>query len=179
MTTRTVRGGPPHQEDINHATYENASPNIGRCHRCRPRNACPAALGTGKGAGIHWDWGTGLPRTGGRRSPAASCCLPCTGGRGKLSRGGRPTTGSVWKSPGHRWRILRAAALPLETPSPPLAPLVKILSVDDALPCPVDREGLFPSRPPPHPARLSQAKPVWQSRCRPRGIVRHREMHDL
>jgi hypothetical protein len=135
MTTRTVWRGLPHQEDTYNATHENASPNIGGCRRCRLRNACPDALGTGKGAGIHWYWGTGLPRTGGRRA--------CAGDRHATSCRRGPATGGIWICAGRGWRILRTPASPLETPSPPLAPLVRIPRLDAALPCRVDREGLF------------------------------------
>jgi hypothetical protein len=142
MMTRTVWHGPPHQEDTNHAIHENASPHIGSCRRCRPRNACPTALGTGKGAGIYWYWGTGLPRTGGRRA-CAGRRVPCAGDRHATSRSRSPATGGVWISSGPDRGLLWLPTSALETSLPWLAPVVILPSLDNALSCRVDREGLF------------------------------------
>jgi impB/mucB/samB family C-terminal domain len=131
---RTRCGGPPPQEDRKHATHQNVSPHVCRCRCIQSRNPCPAAHGTGQGAGIHWYWGTSLPRTSGRGSPAGRR-VPSAGGCG-------PASGSVWLCAGRGWRILRTPISPLEIPSPPLAPLVMLPSLDAALPCRVAREGL-------------------------------------
>ena len=70
------------------------------------------------------------PRTAGGRCPCAS--------RGRCS-----AAGGVWRALGHRRGILRVPASAMETPSPPLASLVTRQSLEDALPCRIDREGFF------------------------------------
>jgi hypothetical protein len=138
LKTRTLCGGPIHQEDTNHATHQNVSPNIQHSCRVRHSHPCPTACSTGRGSGLHR-----YRVSGGRRpcarcgcSPTASRRLPCTRGRGPASRG-------VWRSPGLGWGILRPLLSALETSSPWLAPVVSIPSFAAALPCCADREGLF------------------------------------
>ena len=174
----TVGRGSPQQEDTNHATHHNACPPVGNRSRFRSRNSCPATLGTGKGTGIHWYWGTGLPHTGGYcacagrgRSPTASRRVPCVRGRG-------PASGGVWICAGCGRGILRPLLSALETSSPPLASLVILLSWDHALPCQCGREGLFISAGP-RPSPIPPAKPVRQLCCMPRGVVRRASMHNL
>ena len=139
---RTVCCRPPQHEDIHDATHQNASPNICHCYRFRHSNPCPTARGTCRGADIHWCRGSGGRRTcaGRGRASTASCRLPSARGRGKPSGGGSSAASGVWLSPGPGSRILRPLLSAVETW---LAPVVIIPSLDAALPCRVDREGLF------------------------------------
>ena len=175
--TRTVWRRPPHHEDTNHATQENAFPNTGSCRRFRPRNLCLATLGTCRGASLRWYRGTGLPRTGSRRTGASRGHSPAAGCRVPRARSCDPASGSVWLCAGCSRGILRLPLSTMETRPLPLAPLVMILSLDAALPCQADREGLLYLHST-AASLCSHANPVRQLCCITRGVVHDKHMYD-
>src|SRR6266571_867491 len=135
---KNIADSPPYKEDITHATYQNTSPYICHCRCYRDSHPCCTALGTGGRAGIYWR------RAAGGRCACAGCGRSSAArGRVPRARGRGPASGGVWLCAGCGRGILRPLLSAMETSPLPLAPLVMIPSLDDALPCRVDREGLF------------------------------------
>ena len=103
-----------------------------------------------------------LPPSSSFASPAG-CRVPCAGDRHATSRGRGPATNGVWIGASRGWRILWASVSPLETPSPPLAPLVMNRACILSFLVVRTRKDGYISDEPPHLSRLSHAKPLRQS----------------
>jgi hypothetical protein len=117
-----------------HETHHNAATHGCSGSRCRSRAACPPTPDACTRACVRGHWGA---CTSGRCSPTAR-------GGGATAACGKEilwlSTSALATEPLEAWTLAPGV---LGTPSPPLAPLVTIPSVADALPCRVDKEGFL------------------------------------